>query len=92
MHITLNFLGLLKEYIGESSVIFSLEQGADFGDVLSEIHHRYGERLPAGIWDPQKMEFKTGVLCVGEGRDLEERNTLLKDGEMISIAVHMAGG
>ena len=92
MNITVNFLGLLKEHIGRESVTFALDKDASFGDVLAEINHRYGERLPAGLWDHKKLEFRPGILCVGEGRDLETKDTLLKDGEIISIAVHMAGG
>ena len=71
---------------------FRFEKDAGFGDVLEEIHRRYEESLPKGIWNAEKREFRPGVLCVGEGRDLEEKDTPLKDGEMISIAIHMAGG
>ena len=92
MNITLNFLGLLRDHIGEESATFTFDKEADFGDLLAEIHRRYQERLPTVLWDQQKQEFKPGILCVGEGRDLESRDTVLKDGETITIAVHMAGG
>ena len=93
MNITLNFLGLIKEHIGEESATFTFNNNkANFGDLMAEIHRRYQERLPAVLWDAQHQEFKPGILCVGEGRDLESKETPLKDGETITIAVHMAGG
>ena len=92
MNIILNFLGLIQEHIGEKSVTFTFEKDVCFGDVLVEIHRRYKERLPTDLWDPRKLEFRPGILCVGEGRDLENKDTMLKDGEMIFILVQIAGG
>lgn len=92
MNITLHFLGLIKEHIGKESVTFTFEKDACFGEVLTEIHHRYKERLTTDLWDPKKLEFRPGILCVGEGRDLENKGTMLKDGETIFIVVQIAGG
>lgn len=92
MNVTLNFLGLFKEYIGKDTVSMELPENANYGDLLNEIGNRYGEKLPKTLWDHEKREFKPGILCVGEGRDLETRDTTLKPGESISVVVHMAGG
>lgn len=92
MDVTLNFMGLLKGYIGTESVSLKLPEKAVFGDLLDEIDRQYGEKLPNSLWNHNRREFKSGILCVGEGRDLETRETTLKPGETISIVVHMAGG
>ena len=92
MNVNLNFLGLFKEHIGEETVSMELPENADYGELLDEIGRRYGKKLPKTLWDHEKREFQPGILCVGEGRDLETRNTIIKPEETISIVVHMAGG
>jgi molybdopterin converting factor small subunit len=92
MNITLNILGIMKEYIGEDTVSFEFAGDASFGDLLAKIHSRYADHLPESLWDKKTQQFRPGILCVGEGRDLESKETVLKNGEVISVAVHMAGG
>lgn len=92
MNVTLNFLGLFKDYIGSESVFLKLSDDAVYGDLLDEIDRQYGEKLPKSLWSHERREFRPGILCVGEGRDLETRETTLKPGETISVVVHMAGG
>lgn len=92
MHVNVNFLGLFREHTGTDAAALELPDGAVYGDLLDEIHRRYGARLPNSLWDHQRREFKPGILCVGEGRDLERRDTALKPGETLSVVVHMAGG
>jgi molybdopterin converting factor small subunit len=92
MNVTVNFLGLFKEYIGTEVVSIELPDDSVYADLLEEINRRYGEKLPPSLWDKSKREFKPGILCVGEGRDLEDGKTVLKSGETISIVVHLAGG
>jgi molybdopterin converting factor small subunit len=92
MKVTITFLGLLREYIGQETVVMDFCHGAVYGDLLREIDVRYGKRLPESLWDKQACQFMPGILSVGEGRDLEEKDTALKEGENISIVVHMAGG
>jgi molybdopterin converting factor small subunit len=92
MKVTINFLGLFKEYIGTDLVSMELPEGSLFADLLAEINRRYGEKLPKSLWDKGKGVFLPGILCVGEGRDLEDVNTPLKSGETISVVVHLAGG
>jgi len=92
MNVTINFLGILSEYIGTDTVFMELLQGATYGDLLNEVSHKFGDRLPKGVWDKENCQFRAGVLSIGEGRDLETKETVLKDGENITIVVHMAGG
>lgn len=92
MKITLKLMGLLNEHIGEESVFLEFSPGATFGDLLKKFHNQYGELIPDGLWDTSKCQFRPGILCVGEGRDMETKETPLKDGETIYLVAHIAGG
>jgi molybdopterin converting factor small subunit len=92
MEIHLEFTGILKELFGTGSLHIELPARATFGDLMADIDRRFMDRLPESIWDRDKCEFKPGVLCVGEGRDLASIDTPLKDGETITIMAVMAGG
>jgi molybdopterin converting factor small subunit len=92
MKISITFVGILREVAGEETASIELGEGAIYGDLLQEIDRRYGKRLPESFWDKNACQFRPGILAVGEGRDLEEKDAALKDGENIAIVVHMAGG
>ena len=92
MKVTVNFLGLLKSYIRTEEVTLELPDGAVFQDLLKEIGRRYNENLPETLWDKTSQAFSLNILCIGEGRDLEDRQMPLKPGETISVLIHMAGG
>jgi molybdopterin converting factor small subunit len=92
MKITLNLVGILSEHFGTDVLTVELANGARFGDLTNEIALRFGDRLPKSIWDKENMTFKPGILCVGEGRDIDSRETLLKENENITVVILMAGG
>ena len=92
MKVILNFMGILREYTGDHQISLELPDEAHFGDLLNEIQKRYGNRLPGSLWDKEHQQFMPGILCVGEGRDFETKETLLKDGEKILFLMPMAGG
>jgi molybdopterin converting factor small subunit len=92
MQVTLNFLGLLREYVGAGEASFALRPGAVYGDLLREIDARFGNRMPDSIWDKSGCRFRPGILSVGEGRDLDDPSAELRDNETIAVTIHMAGG
>lgn len=92
MKITLNLLGILSEHFGTDVLTVNLPDGAKFGDLTNEVDVKFGKRLPKSIWDKKSATFKPGILCVGEGRDIESKETLLKENENISVVILMAGG
>lgn len=90
--VTVTFFGPLGEQIGEKTTSFEFSQGSVYGDLLLEIGRRFGDRFHRKIWDTEHYEFKAGILVIGEGRDLETRDTPLVDGENIRIIPVFAGG
>jgi molybdopterin converting factor small subunit len=90
--VTVTFFGPLGEQIGEKTARFEFSQGCVYGDLLDEIGRRFGGRFHPRLWDSDQNEFKAGILVVGEGRDLETRDTLLVDDENIRIIPVFAGG
>ena len=86
------FLGPLGQQAGSVAVRFDLPPGAVYGDLLDRIGQRFGPRFHERIWDAEANTFGPGILSVGQGRDLESRETPLVDGEEIKIVPVFAGG
>ena len=78
--------------MGTETLSVELPEAAAFGDLMDEIGRRFADRLSESIWDKKNRQFKPGILCVGEGRDLESKDTPLKEGENITMMAVMAGG
>jgi len=92
MKINVIFFGPLAAQAGEEKVLFELNQGAVYGDLLDEIHRRFGQNFHERIWDVESKKFKAGILIVGEGRDLDLKDTPLIENEEIKIIPVSAGG
>lgn len=92
MKVTVIFFGILKEKAGRERAELDLPPGSTWGDLLREIGKRFGPNFPQGLWDAKANLFKAPIMTVGDGRDLESPDTLLKDGENIKIVAPLAGG
>ena len=92
MKVTVKFIGPLRDFVGEEAVQFDFPNPATYGNLLDEIGRRFGKSLPAKIWDANGGGFKVGILTIGEGRDLDDRAALLKDGEEIKVLPLLGGG
>jgi molybdopterin converting factor small subunit len=92
MRVTVQFMGPLKDFVGEQTAEFDLPEGAAYGALLDEIGRRFGQCFPEKIWDRNGGGFKAGILIIGTGRDLDDRETLLKDGEEIKVLPLLGGG
>ena len=92
MKVTVQFMGPLKDYVGEQTVQFDFPDQATYGALLEEIESRFGHCFPDKIWDSNGGGFKAGILILGTGRDLEDRQTLLKEDEEIKILPLLGGG
>lgn len=85
-------MGPLKDYVGEQRAEFDLPDRAVYGVLLDEIGRRFGQCFPEKIWDTKGRDFKAGILIMGTGRDLDDRATLLTEGEEIKVLPLLAGG
>ena len=92
MKVAVRFMGPLKDYVGEETVPFDLPGQATYGALLEEIGRRFGHCFPEKIWDTNGGGFKAGILIMGTGRDLDDRETLLKDGEEVKVLPLLGGG
>lgn len=90
--VMVTFFGPLGEQIGRKTTCFEFSSGSVYGDLLVEIGRRFGDRFHKRIWDAEQDEFKAGILVIGDGRDLENRDTPLVDKENIRIIPVFAGG
>lgn len=92
MKITVQFMGPLKDFAGKQTAEFDFPDPVTYGALLKEIGRRFGPCFPEKIWDTNGGGFKAGILIMGNGRDLEDRKTLLEDGEEIRVLPLLGGG
>ena len=92
MKVMVQFMGPLRDYVGEQTVAFDLAEQATYRVLLDEIGHRFGQCFPEKIWDANGGGFKAGILIMGTGRDLEDPETRLKEDEEIKILPLLGGG
>jgi len=92
MKVIVKFFGPLGEQIGRESVAIELSPGAVFGHLLEALGERFGSRFQAGLWDAEQKAFKAGILVIGAGRDLNDRDMPLQDGEESKIVPLLGGG
>ena len=92
MKVTVQFMGPLKDYAGEQAAEFDFPGQVTYGALLDEIGRRFGQCFPEKIWDTNGGGFKAGILIMGTGRDLDDRATLLEDGEEIKVLPLFGGG
>jgi molybdopterin converting factor small subunit len=92
MQVTVKFFGPLSEQTGQVHADFVLPPGATFGHLLKAIGERFGPRFHAGLWDAEQKAFKAGILVIGAGRDLNDREMPLQEGEEIKVVPLLGGG
>jgi molybdopterin converting factor small subunit len=92
MKVTVQFMGPLKDFVGEQTAEFDFPEQVTYGFLLDEIGKRFGTCFPEKIWDTNGGGFKPGILVMGTGRDLDDRDTLLEEGEEIKVLPLLGGG
>lgn len=92
MKVTVMFLGPLGVFIGQERVEFQLPDGAGYGDLLQDIGRRFADKFPPKVWDAEKNLFKGTILTIGTGRDLQDPETPLLEGEEIKFVPLLVGG
>ncbi len=92
MKITLTFLGLLRQQVQTACVDVDLSDGADLQELLDYIDRQFGPELGPRTWDKDRRMFRSGIRVAGDDRYLESPDTLLRDGQQISIMPAISGG
>lgn len=85
-------MGPLREYVGDQRVQFDFPDRVTYGTLLKEIGRRFGHAFPEKIWDTNGGGFKAGILIMGEGRDLNDPETPLMEGEEVKVLPLLGGG
>ncbi|NLE10278.1 MAG: MoaD/ThiS family protein [Actinobacteria bacterium] len=93
MRVTMSFLGLLRDRMGQPSLTVDLPAGATYRDLLVEVGPTMEEKLPDWVWDASQQSFSRSVTVSRNlETDLREESTCLADGDEILVFLLMAGG
>lgn len=94
--VTLNVVGLLRSYLGSSSIVVQVEGILNFRDLLKRVAEQIGRDLSPLIYDQETGEIlKMVAIFVNQENlhQLQGLETPLADGdEVLIMRADMAGG
>jgi molybdopterin converting factor small subunit len=93
MRVSVGFLGILRDQVGQKSLDVELPEGAGFDDLMEAIAPLMEQKVGSWAWDGDKRRFSPRVVvsrqkAVGG----EALTTPLVDGEEILVFPPLAGG
>ncbi len=90
---SLGFLGILRDQVGQKTLDVDLPDGAGFDDLMEAVAPFMEEKLGSWAWDKEKGRFSPRVVVSRQqalgGAAL---TTPLQDGEEILVFPPLAGG
>ncbi|AGB36358.1 ubiquitin-like small modifier protein 1 [Natronococcus occultus] len=92
MELDLRFFATFREAVGQKELTSSFEDGATVGDVLGELEAEYDD-LEDQLLEDGAIRAQLSVLK--NGRDvvhMEGPDTILEDGDTLSVFPPVAGG
>jgi len=93
MRVTVEFVGVLADFVGTRVAGFDLREGARYEDLLAEIGLVFGANMPEKLWDRQRSAFRPVVLGTRDERSLRDiRESELRHGDAIKFFLAAAGG
>ena len=93
MRVTMSFVGLLRERIGERSLVVELPDEATYRHLLNAVGPRMEEKLPDWVWDVSRRSFSRRVTVSRNlETDLREETTCLANGDEVLVFLLKAGG
>ena len=96
MKVRIEIVGLevLSDLTGNKAFDFNF-QGTNVKDLLEDLVHKYGEKVREVLYDGEGA-FDPMIQIVLNGKDwvpaYRHENTLLHDGDTLSLVVLLAGG
>ena len=81
---------VFEELAGRSGEQIALDQSS-FGALVEHLDLRYGHSFVDTLLDRRTGYFKSGVIALANGRQLEP-STVLADGDEVVFLVALAGG
>lgn len=93
MHVTVRFLGALRDRVGAPSLPVELPAGGTYRDILDAIGPTMKARLPDWAWDSARRSFSRGMMVsLGRNRDSRDETVQLDDGDEIVVVLPLGGG
>ena len=93
MRVSVGFLGILRDQVGQKSLSVELPEGAGFDDLMEAIAPMVQDKVGSWAWDGEKRRFSPRVVVSRKaGRGSFDRSVLLIDGEEIIVFPPLAGG
>ena len=92
MIVKVKFHGILADWITPETVEFRMDTPAVFADLLKQIDERFADKMPKQLWDKKMGKFKSSILAMGHGRNLESLDAPLKREEEITFYLMLSGG
>ncbi|RCK74722.1 MAG: hypothetical protein ANABAC_1439 [Anaerolineae bacterium] len=85
-------IGDLRDYFGREPQEIELPNNAVVRDLLEVVAERWGNALPAYLWDSQNRTFRGAVYFVVDGKVLKDLDAPLRDGLEVILLKALAGG
>jgi molybdopterin converting factor small subunit len=93
VHVTVTFLGPLRDQVGTKSLVFDLPAGATYRDLLDSIAPSVETKLADWAWDSTKRSFSARMMVTRNlSGDLRDETTALADGDEVLVVLPLAGG
>jgi molybdopterin converting factor small subunit len=92
VHVTVKFLGSLRDQLGAKSLSVELPAAATYRSLLDTIAPTVGGKLVDWAWDPARRSFSARMLVMRNMSDLRSEETQLADGDEILVLLPLAGG
>jgi molybdopterin converting factor small subunit len=93
MRVSVSFLGILRDKIGQKTIEVDLPDGSDFEDLMAAIAPRMQEKVGTWAWDGKNQRF-AGRIVVSRQKAVKgaDPSAPLVDGEEILVFPPLAGG
>ena len=93
MRVTMTFLGIIRDKVGQKSLDVELPEGSSFDDLMQAVAPLMREKLDGWAWDDSRGRFSPQVI-VSRGRAVGgvDLSAPLKEGEEVLVFPPLAGG
>lgn len=67
MKVHVEFFSILPDRVGVGHAALDLAEGADYGDLPTQIRNQYGDHMPEPLWNRQRGEFTHQIFALRSG-------------------------
>jgi molybdopterin converting factor small subunit len=94
MKVTLNTFANIKDIIGEKTISVSLQAGSKLLDLFHYLHQTYGNAFDRQVRDQLSGEIVPFLILINQKtfRSIADMDTLLNEGDEITIMIPFDGG